>query len=62
MPGTWNSPQISNDSLIREAEAMVLFLFVVGEVNFRDYGVTMLGLPQRKVVLANAGRMESFEQ
>lgn len=62
MPGTWNSPQTSNDSLIREAEAMVLSFFVVGTVKFREYGVTMLGVPLRKVFLANAGRMGSFEQ
>ncbi len=62
MPGTWNSPQTSDDSLIREAEAIVFFLLVVGKANFREYGVTMLGLPQSRVALANAGTMESFEQ
>lgn len=62
MFGTWNSPRTSNDSLIREAEAMVLLFLVVGEVNFRGYGVTMLEFPQRKVVLANAGTIDSFEQ
>lgn len=51
MPGTWNSPQASNDSFTREAEPMVLLILVVRGVNFRGYGTVKLGFPQGKVVL-----------
>jgi len=56
MPGTWNSPQASNDSLTREAEAMVLLILAVRGVNFRGYRMMKAEIsPKEGGPLANLG-------